>query len=370
MKFVVIRSNIKEAIIAVQRATNENGNLPILKNILINTSENGIAVTATNLEIAITSFISGKVIEGGSITVPAQLISNLLNNLQSDRLNIESKETNIEIKTDNYNATLQGLSAEDFPITPKIQDIKHFFEIKGVFLKEAIQQTTIASQFSEIRPELSTILLDFSLENIKIAATDGFRLAEKTLAANLFTSHFSDPFHILIPLKTSQEIVRIINNDDTVKIYRDENQILFKTEKIELISRLNEGAFPDYSTLIPKSFVTEIVVNRDELLNAVKLAGVFSQKNNELRIIVHANKKSIEIASADQAVGENNYILPAKIKGDAVDVSFNVKYLSDVLRSIAGDEIFIGLQEETNPALIKSVSDSSYFYILKPILKA
>lgn len=370
MKFVVIRSNIREAITAVQRATNENVNLPILKNILIIATDQGITVTATNLEIAITAFISGKVIESGSITIPAQLLSNLLNNLQSDRLNFESKDGNVEIKTDNYSANLQGLLADDFPITPKVQDIKHYFEIKGVFLKEAIQQTTIAAQFSDIRPELNTILLDFSLENIKFTATDGFRLAEKTMGASLFVSHFTDPFHVLVPLRTSQEVLRVINNEDIVRIYRDENQILFKTDRVELISRLNEGAFPDYSPLIPVKFVTEIIVDRNELSNAVKLASVFSQKNNELRIVVHANKKAVEVASADQAVGENSYILPAKIKGEAVDVSFNVKYLADALKSIVGDEVFLGLQEETNPALIKSSSDSSYFYILKPILKA
>ena len=144
MKFVVIRSNIKEAIAAVQRATNENANLPILKNILISATEQGITITATNLEIAITAFISGKVIESGNVTVPAQLLANLLNNLQSDRLNFETKENNVLVKTDNYSASLQGMLADDFPITPKIQDTKHFLEIKGVFLKEAIQQTTVA----------------------------------------------------------------------------------------------------------------------------------------------------------------------------------------------------------------------------------
>jgi DNA polymerase-3 subunit beta len=370
MKFVSLRSNIKDAIGAVQRAAGENTNLPILKNVIIQATDQGISIAATNLEFAITAVISGKVIESGKVTVPAGLIANLVGNLQSDRLNFESRGDNLEIKTDNYTALLQGMPADDFPITPKIADQKHYLEIKGVFLKEAIQQTTVASQLSDLRPELNSVLFDFSLEVLKFVSTDGFRLAEKTVAANLFTAKFSDPFRVLVPLRTTQELLRIISNDDTVRIYYDANQVLFKTERAELISRLSEGSFPDYAAIIPSSFVAEIAVNRDEFLNAIKLAAVFGQKNNELKIAVHPNKKAIEVASADQAFGENTYLLPAKIKGPATETFFNVHYLSDAVRSIAGDDIFMGLQEETNPALIKSTSDESYLYVLKPILKA
>ena len=184
MKFVSIRSNIKDAIGAIQHATGENANLPILRNVIINTGDGGISITATNLELAITVTISGKVIENGKVTVPANLLGNLLGNLQSDRLNFESRGDNLEIKTDNYNAVLQGLPADDFPITPKIADHTHYFEIKGVFIKEAIQQVIVASQFSDFRPELNSVLFDFSLETLKLVSTDGFRLAEKTVAAS------------------------------------------------------------------------------------------------------------------------------------------------------------------------------------------
>lgn len=238
------------------------------------------------------------------MTVPVGLLVNLIGNLQSDRLNFESKGDNLEIKTDNYNAVVQGMPADDFPVTPKIGDKEHYLEIKGVFLKEAVQQTAVASQFSDLRPELNSVLFDFSLETVKLAATDGFRLAEKTLAANIFTAKFPDPFRVLIPLRAAYELLRIIGDEDVVRVFRDVNQVLFKTEHTELISRLSEGSFPDYSSLTPKSFTTEIVAVRDDVLSAIKLAAVFGQRNNELKVAVHPNKKAIEIASADQAFGE------------------------------------------------------------------
>jgi DNA polymerase III subunit beta len=370
MKFVAIRQNIKDAISIIQRAAGENVNLPILKNTLIEAENNIITFIATNLEIAIKTFVSGKIIEDGKVTVPVSLLANLIGNLQTDRLNFETKENNLEIKTDNYNAVMQGASAEEFPITPKVANIKSYIEIKAVFLKEAIQQTVVASQFSDLRPELNSILFDFSLETIKFTATDGFRLAEKTIPANIFTAHSMEPFRVLVPLRTAQELSRILMNDEDVKIYRDENQILFKTEKMELISRLSEGSFPDYSGLIPTEFVMELTINQEEFLNALKLAGIFSQKNNEVSLVVHPNKKAIEIISADQSYGENKYVLPAKIKGEQSEKIFNVKYLTDALRSISGEDIFLGIQEEASPALLKSPTDSSYFYILKPIMKA
>lgn len=370
MRFIALRSNIREAIIAIERTTGENLNLPILKNVLIIADGNGISFTATNLDLAATYRVPGKVIEEGRITIPLTLFSNLITNIQSDRLNFEKKGSALNVKTDNYQATIQGLPAEDFPITPQIKNTSEYLEVKGAFFKEAIQQTTVAAQFSDLRPELNTVLVDFSIENVKFAATDGFRLAEKTLAQNLFNTSHKEPFKMLIPLKTGQEVVRMMKDDDTVKIFHDENQVLFKAERAELISRLIEGGFPDYQPLIPKEYALEATLNREEFLNAIKLGGVFGQKTSEIKMTAHPNKKTIEISSADQALGDNSYLLPAKMKGEAAEAFFNWRYIADPLRTIKSEEVFIGLQRDNNPALLRAAGDASYFYILKPILKS
>jgi len=371
MKFIALRSNVKEAVTIVEKAIGDNLNLPILKNILIEARGGGIRFIATNLEIAITHNVSGKVIEDGIITVPVNLLSSLITNLQSDRLNFETKGNNLEIKTDNYNAVLQGISSDDFPITPKIKNSENYLEIKGILLKEAIQQVVAASQFSDLRPELNSIFFNFSVETLKLAATDGFRLAERTIPANLLgIKSLDEPFQILVPLKTSQEVLRVVKDEDLVRIIHDDNQVLFKTEATELISRIIDGNFPDYSQLVSSEFAVEISINKEEFLNAIKLAGIFGQKNSEVRIVIHDNKKVIEISSADQSLGENNYLLPAKIKGEKTEVFFNWRYLASALRAVKTEDVFIGLGEEVNPALIKSTTDNSYFYILKPIMRS
>jgi DNA polymerase-3 subunit beta len=369
MKFVVIRSNLKEAINIIERASGDIPHLPILKNVLIKAEGGNIVLVATNLEIAVTANVAGKIIEDGMVTVPLSLFSSLVANLQSDRLNIESKGSLIEVTTDNYSATMQGTPADDFPVKPKIKEMNVWMEIKGVILREAIQQVMVAAVASDLRPELNTIFFDFSLESLKLVATDGFRLAEKKIPGNIIEVKDVEPFRILIPLKTAQEISRIITNEDIVRIFCDETQVLFKTQKLELISRLIEGNFPDYSQLIPQKFISEVVIERDELINAMKLMSVFSQKNSEVMITIRDDKKTVAIHSADQSIGENNYILPAKIKGESMEVILNWKYLNDALKAIVQKEIFFGFQEDVNPAIIKPTGDISYFYVLKPLMK-
>lgn len=370
MKFIAIRSNIKDAISVVEKAVGENTNLPILKNILIEAEGNTIVFTATNLEIAIAHRVAGKVIESGKLTVPLALFSSLIGNLQSDRLNFEKKGDTLEVATDNYRATINGMAADDFPITPKIKNTEGYIEIKNIFLKEAIQQVTVASQYSDLRPELNSVLFNFSLESLIFASTDGFRLAEKSIPAGNISIKKKEPFRALIPLRTSLEVARVMRDDEVVRIYQDENQVLFKSDQTEMISRLIDGNFPDYSAIVPHEFAAEIVVDRDEFLNAIKLAGVFGQKNSEVRVRIHENKKAIEISSADQALGENTSTLPAKLKGSIPEVFFNWRYLSDPMKGIRMGDIFLGLQEDAGPALVRGTADASFFYVLKPILKS
>lgn len=369
MKIVVIKNNLKNGLSAVGRIAGENLQLPILKNILIETQENKIVLTATNLEIAVKYSVSGKVIENGSATVPAGVLSNLISSIASERLNLESKKSILEVKTDNYQAAINSSSTDEFPLIPKIKTGGNSLELESGTLKDALQQVMAASQFSELRPELNCIFMEYSVDNLKIAATDSSRLAEKNLSASQFSSTVSGPFSFLLPLSSGQELLRILEEEGKIKIYRDENQVFFKTEQWEFFSRLLEGTFPDYKQIIPKKHGAEITVSREEFLNSLKLAAIFSVESGEVRIKILEGKKALEISSSDQAVGENSYLLPAKVEGSAKEIFFNWKYLSDGLKALKSEEVLFGANDDNKPSVIKSPKDSSYFYIVMPILK-
>ncbi|MCS6789319.1 MAG: DNA polymerase III subunit beta [Patescibacteria group bacterium] len=368
MKLIITKTNLKEGLKNLSGVIKNDSNLNILKNILIKAKNNELNLIATNLEIAITSILNSKIIEEGEVVLNYNILSEIINNLQLERLNIELKNSKLELITDNYNVNLNTLSSEDFPIIPKIKNIEEFIEIKGDIIKNAFNQIISSAQINEIRPELNSVFFNFNFENIKLTTTDSFRLSEKTIPNTQFRTNFKNGFTILIPLKTVNEINKILNDEDDLKIFIDENQILFKTEKFELISRLISGSFPDYESIVPKSFKSEIIVNKEEFISGIKLNSVFSGKTLGINIKINSNKKNIDIFSADQSIGESKYTLSAKIKGEDQQIVFNWKYLLDGLKNIKSEEVFIGLNEENKPALIKAVNDDYYFYIVMPIL--
>lgn len=367
MKVVLFRDNLKDGLSAAEKAVSDNSSLPILKNILLKTSNNKIKLVTTNLELAITKLISGKIIEEGSLTIPFQTFYSIVNNTNHDRINLEKIDNNFVFKTDNYEAKIQGTHEDDFPIIPKLENIDHYLEIDPVVLKEAISKVVNAAQISDIRPEISGVLFDFQMTILKLVATDSFRLAEKTLTNNQFRHNFDHSFKVIIPLKTIQEIVKIFSNDQPIKISLDNSQILFKNNDIEVISRLIDGNYPDYEQIIPKNIEVEIIINKEHFINSLKLVSNFSGKTNDIYLAIK-NQKTLEVYSNSQLLGENNYLIPAKVKGqDFEGIAFNWRYLLDGLRAVDGESIIFGSNGLNRPAIIKSLEDKSYFYILMPI---
>lgn len=367
MRLIILNNNLKEALRSIEGTIGDNLSLPILKNILIKTEDNKINFSATNLELAITHRTPGKIIETGSATVPLNILTNIVNNLTSERITLENKNYNLLIKTDNYEATVQGLNPEDFPIIPQINRLDKFFKINSQIFKNALLKIINGIQYSEIRPEINGALFNYQIDYLKLTGTDSFRLAEKTIASDQFKSNFDESFEIILPLKTLQEVLGILPNDGELSIFVAQNQILFKTEEQEIISRLIDGKFPDYQSIIPQETKTELVINRSELIKALKLTGIFSGRVNEVKFKIGENKKFLEIYSADSALGENHYLLPAKITGPNLTVSFNCRYLLDGLKPLSDKEIVLGLNSDNQPAILKTPEDKTWFYILMPI---
>ncbi len=369
MRVVTLRESLMEGVAAVSRAAGGE-NLPILKNILIEANNNKLTLIGTNLEIAIQYGVSGKVVENGKVTIPARAFGEVLSVLRSERVNLEKKGQGIVLTSDNYRATFQGLPPEDFPIIPKIKNKDAYIECKAEVLKEALGNVLIATEFSDLRPELNSVLLHVAPHLLLFAATDSFRLAEQQVLPSRFVSkNIPEGFQALIPLKTSQELLRLLKEGETVRIQMDENQILVTGGSVECISRLVDGKFPEYAAIIPTSFQSELTVRREECMEALKLASVFHDRTSEIKLSFPKEGKSVEISSSAQGVGENIYMLPAKGQGEGGEVLFNGRYVYDVLRVLRGEEVTLGLNDEHTPALFRSLRDASFRYIIKPILK-
>ena len=368
MKTVILKNNLKNGLDGVGRAIGSNLNLPVLGGVLVKTSGSQIQISATNLELAITKNVFGKVVEEGGVVVPYSIFSSTVNNISSERINLEkSKQGNLEIKTDNYSATIQAINEKEFPIIPKIENKKDFLEIEAQALKEALSKVVVAGEESELRPEIGGVLFTGETAELRLAATDSFRLAEAKIFGNQIKNKNKKTVKATVPLKTTQELIRAVGDEgDSVKIYLENNQALFETPNTSIISRLIEGEFPDYKSIVPDGTDTNITIKREELISALKLASSFVSRTNDIKLSTK-DKKIVEIYSGDNSDGENKYLIPAKIEGPAVEVVFNWKYLLDGVRTGSGKEAFLGLNGGEKPAVIKTPGDETCFYILMPI---
>lgn len=370
MEIIILKNNLKNGLDAISKVSSEGiiTTLPILKNFLIETIDNRIKLSATNLELGITNFIPGKVVKRGEITIPFNIFNSIINNLQSEKINLEIQDNNLIIKTDNYQAKIQGIKKEEFPIIPQINNNQFFIKISNTILKKSFFSIINSTQISEIKPELNGILFDFQINYLKLVTTDTFRLSEKSITNNQFKSNIEKNFKVIIPFKTIQEVIRVFKKDDEeIEIYFDPNQVLFKTGNLEIISRLISGDFPEYQSIIPSLFETEVNLNKEELINALKLVGSFTDRFNEIKILIKKDAKNIELYSSNQNLGENNYLIPAKIKGEPLEINFNWRFFLDGIKVLDSENIFLGLSGNNKPTLIKSPNDISYFYILMPI---
>lgn len=373
MKIFSLQENLKQGLALVSHVAGKNINLPILNNVLIKAETGEIRLAATNLEIGIISAVRGKIEAEGSFTVNAKIISDCIGLLPNKKIGLKQKENDLLVDCENYQAKIRGQSAEEFPLIPEVGK-KNYFSAQASAVKNAISQVIFATPASETRLELSGVLFVFAGGLLTIAATDSYRLAEKRIQIK---SNNEEEKKIIVPAKTLQELLRVlsVNLDDEVaensreiKFYISDNQILFTYGATELVSRLIEGQYPDYQQIIPTSSKTKIVIDRQELIRAVKMASLFSKAGiNDVNLDFPLDKNQAVISSVSGQTGENITNLEAKVTGQENSIVVNYRYLLEGLSNIEKEMVKIEIIDGNTPCLIRPEQDESYLYIIMPI---
>ncbi|MDO8676292.1 MAG: DNA polymerase III subunit beta [Candidatus Azambacteria bacterium] len=367
-----LKENLKESLDNALRIIKYNSTLPILNNLLIATDKGRLRISSTDLEIGFSSLISSKIEKDGSITVPAQLLSQFVNNLPNKQITLEEKDLKLHLNCDNIKASINGLNASDFPIIPKLKS-SSVLNINSKILKDALLSVINSSALSDSRPEISSIYIKIEPDQIKFIATDSFRLAHKTLFLSeemkkKVKIDFSRLQNIILPLRTASEIVRILgDNDSDVEITIDQNQIRFSFNDTFLVSRLVEGNYPDYEAIIPKLFETKCYISKKDLEEVVKLSGCFSSRLNDMTLKTSSSKSYLEVSSNHTEFGNHEARINSEVEGKDVNIVFNWRYVLDGLKNIIGDDIIFEFNGDQKPAMIKPVKETDFFYILMPI---
>lgn len=373
MKIIILQEKLKKGLSIIERISSKSLTLPILNNTLISTEKTFLNLSATDLEIGVNWWGLAKIEKEGKITVPSKLFYSFINLLPNKKIDIFIKNNDLNITCENHKTKIKGFSSEEFPLIPKINK-DEFISVNSFDFCKGLSQIVDIASLSTTKPEISGVYFNFQKKEIITAATDSFRLGEKKIFLKedgLIKKEYS----LIIPQKTIKEVVNVFGEKEgNLKIYFSPNQIMFESlmpetdhPEVQIISRLIEGEYPNYQEIIPKKFTNQIIVNREDFINQIKTASLFSNKTNEIKIKTSELKKEIIISSQSSEVGDYQSSINGSIKGSDLEISFNCRFLLDGLLNIKSPEVILELNGDSGPGVIKPTNDQSYIYIIMPI---
>ncbi len=378
MKITVLQKNLKQGIFVTSSITGKNNNLPILNNLLISSSNGSLKLSATDLELGVSTIVRGKIDEDGSVTVDAKLLSSYVALLPNNKIEIVSTGPELALESEGYKTKIKGELADDYPLIPELEK-ENYYQTNINEFKQAISSVVFAVMFNENRLALSGVVFSIDNETLTMAGTDSYRLAEKVIkiSSNITPVEGEGPRRIIIPIKTLQELARIIGGDfsdskdvEDIRMYVTDNQIAFSFDTIEVVSRLIDEQYPDYKQIIPNQFKSSCTLDREELIRAVKASALFSKSGvNDINLDLSVEKSALVVSAASGQAGENTASVAAKVEGVDNGVVINFKYLIDGLNNINSELVKIELVDGMTPCLLRPVGVEGYLYIVMPIRK-
>ena len=379
MKLSCLQENLSKALAVVGRAVAVRSTLPITQNVLLATDGGRLKLSATNLEIGITTWIGAMIEEEGSITVPARLLTEFIGSLPAGQIEITGSERpkSLSLNSGRINARISGTDAEDFPPIPTISAEEGVeFQVSTRDIKRSIDQTAFAADTEETRPVLSGILVEIEGDKLTLAAADGFRLAVKQ---GSILKPVEKPVNVIIPARTFSEVSRLIGEQDStmdVLVSSSKNQVLFRLDDLQIVSQIIQGNFPRYMDLLEDAMrdtKSEATLRITDILAASRSVYIFVRDSNEI-VKVQMNSGSEDgptgqmiISSKDDEVGENAAEIDGQITGEESTIAFNGQYLLDVLANIDGEEVSIKTSGPSRAGVFTSPGSDQYVHLIMPM---
>lgn len=366
MEIQITQEKLAKALNSVSRvAGGSRATLPILNNVLVRVDDNKVSLTTTNLDMAVVSYLPVAQSKNGVVTVPAKLMAEFVGNLPKGTvLEMKADGEKMTVKAGEYTSVINGASAEDFPELPEIDDAKAVkFQMGVEEFKEGLSQVMIAASNDTTRPALTGVYFNTFEGALYLAATDGYRLAERK-----FIDKVENEVMAIVPASSLQEVLRSISDDmEEIELLFDETQVRFRLGEVEITSRLIEGSFPDYRQLIPKE--TEIMVNlkRGELVRITKLAALFAREvGGSIICQTSVENENFSVASVANELGENKSEIKTRVEMDG-KVTLNSRFLLDALNALDGNEVEFGFSNRLDPVVVKTKKDEKYIHIVMPL---
>ena len=375
MKLSCLQENLSKGLAVVSRAVATRSTLPVTQNVLISTDQSRLKLSATNLEIAITTWIGASIEDEGAITLPARILTEFVNTLEGDKIDFSLPEGNgiLNISSGRSKATINGIDAEEFPPIPTVLDGIRAVINAGV-LKKAISRVAFAAATEESRPVLTGVELKIEGNDFSLAAADGFRLA---VQKDKLTEPIDGNIEVIIPARTMNELNRLVSDDSEeieVVMTPTRGQILFRSGDIEIVSQLLQGNFPNYQQLLPEEHSTRSIFDTNALQRAVRSASIFARDGSNIvrmQLVPPSedddNGKAL-ISARSEEVGDNEDVVDAEsLEGEESKIAFNSRYLMDVLAVLDKGNVVLETTTASSPGVFKPVEDDGYTHVVMPM---
>ncbi len=373
MKVSCLQENLQKGLALVARAVSSRSTLPVLNNILLSVEESRLKLSATDLTIAITTWIGAKVEEEGTTTVPARLLTEFVNSLPPERIDMDLnvRTQALHLKCGRFESNIKGMDAQDFPIIPTPSADNQVLLDPGE-LRAIISQVAFAAATDESRPVLTGVLARFEDGKVTLAAADGFRLSVRK--GNVASGE-SPATAVIIPARALMELSRIIGDGEepvAVSITKNRNQAIFKTTQSELVTQLVEGNYPDVLSLVPKGHSTRTVVGTVDFLKAVKLASFFARDAaNIVRVNIEPGSDlapgRMVVSATSAEMGDQVGEIDATVDGPAVQIAFNAKYLTELLNVVNAAQVALETNAPEKPGVFRPVGSEDFVHVIMPM---
>lgn len=370
MKLSILQESLSQAVGTAARSASLKASLPILNHLLLSTDQGRLKVAATNLEIGVSTWAGAKVTTEGSLAVPARPLQELVTSLPPGKVDLEVVKGSLHVSAGNIEATLAGIDGSEFPAIPAFPK-EGGLTLPARDLAVAVEAVTYAAAAEEGRPALTGVLWRAKDGALELVATDGYRLAHKKTKL----PDIRDKWQALIPARSLAELARVTGElaarpdaPDEVKVVlsAEENQVSFAVGPTELVSRLIEGEYPKFEEIIPQEAATRGIFGREELVQAVRLASIFSRDIGNI-VKFSVSPAGLELAASTAQLGEEKTKLTGQIEGEEVVVAFNSRYLLDALTHFEASQVSFEIKSALAPGVWQAVGDDSLLVLVMPV---
>lgn len=363
MEIKVTQEKLAKALNTVSRIAVGRTTLPILNNVLIRVDNKKVSLTTTNLDMAVIDYLPVSESKDGVVTVPARLLAEFVSNLpKGENIVIKAEDTKVTISANKYTSTINGALADDFPELPEIDEKNAVtFKMAVDEFKNGLNQVTIASSNDLTRPALTGVYFNTYDKILAVAATDGYRLAERKLINKVESEVMA-----VVPATSIQEVMRSISDDmEEIEFSFNEDLVRFRLGEVEIISKLIDASFPDYTKLIPKNNDIKVALKRDELMRVTKLAALFA-KGVGGSIVCETKNNEFLVKSVANEFGENDSKIETEVDKEG-KITLNSRFLIDALNVMDEDEVYFEFSDRVAPILLKNKKSKDYTHIIMPL---